>query len=59
MIMLINIVIGITKGAIGDPQVIADKGGQPKSTTGRLIPVCSTMACAAGPTLFVKISKIA
>ncbi len=59
MITLINIVKGITNGAIGDPHVIADKGGQPKSTTGRLMPVCSTIACAAGPTLFVKISKIA
>ncbi len=59
MATLISIVSGMTKGAIGEPQVIAANGGQPKSTTGRLIPVRSTIACAAGPTLLVSMSKMA
>ena len=59
IMILIIIVIGITKGAMGNPHVIADNAGQPKSAAGKLIPVCFTIACAAGPTLLVKMPKIA
>lgn len=40
----------MANGAIGEPQVMAESGAQPRSTAGMFRPVRSTMACAAGPT---------